>query len=82
MSKSAPTGLPKKIRKVRKCPHCGSDKGFTVTIYLGGYQTNTISFKGKLVDSERKGADKIDEYGVCLNCDKSISLEILNTPEL
>ena len=64
--------------KVRKCPHCKSKKGFEVTIMLGGYQTYICDFNGKVIDTERVGADSVDKHVSCLDCKKTIRTENVN----
>lgn len=63
---------------IRKCPHCKSNKGFEVTIHLGGQQYEQYSFAGKLLGLDRQGTDGAEKYVQCLSCKKSIKIEKVN----
>lgn len=67
--------MSKQPKKFNKCPHCKTNKGFKVVIYLGGYQEEERSFKGEVLKVDRHGADDTQETVECLNCGKSIPLE-------
>lgn len=62
-------------RKIRQCPHCKSNEGFEVTIYLGGHHTQKINFKGKIISEERVGTDDIERDVRCLSCGKLIDID-------
>lgn len=64
-------------KKLRRCPHCKSTKGFSILTELGGHQTTHVTFQGKIISIDRQGTDKISKYGLCLNCEKPIDAELL-----
>jgi len=68
------------MSKLNKCPHCKSEEGFKIMIYLNGYQEESYSFKGILMTCERHPSDNIEKYAECLNCGKSIETDKLKMP--
>lgn len=56
----------------KKCPHCKSKLGFKITVLLGGTHEFESDFNGNILKNVRDGCDKIEMYGSCLNCKKSI----------
>jgi DNA-directed RNA polymerase subunit RPC12/RpoP len=65
------------MRKYRKCPHCKSKIGFEIRYTIHGFGSETKTFTGKVVGSEREVNDKIDMWASCLNCKKLIESEKL-----
>ena len=68
--------------KIKKCPFCKGTKGFKITIWLGGYEEKTVTFNGKVIDSMREGVDATEKFAVCLECDKQIPIDNLNTQNI
>ena len=66
------------IRKHRKCPCCGGNKGFNITVFLGGHIDIDVNFKGKVLKWERSGTDTFEHFAVCLDCGKSIKTDRLD----
>ena len=66
------------MRLHRKCPHCGGQTGFEITVALGGTETKKVNFKGKVFEDERDGTDDVDKQGICLDCKKLIPIEKLD----
>lgn len=65
-------------RKIRKCPHCKSKRGFQIYISLGGHEHKEMDFNGKLLKQDRDGTDDIDKYASCLDCNKLIDSKKLD----
>lgn len=70
------------IRKYRKCPHCGSKKGFQITVFLGGNMEYDVDFNGTILNSNRNGIDDIENYATCLECGRLIDSEKLDTDNI
>ncbi len=66
-------------RKHRKCPHCKSKSGFKIEVQLGGTMEFKVEFSGKIIDTQREGVDNMDDYAYCINCNKSIPAEKVDT---
>lgn len=64
-----------KDRKIRQCPHCKGKEGFEVFIILGGYHTQKINFKGKIISEERTGTDDVERTVKCLSCGGQIDMD-------
>ena len=67
-----------KKRCHRKCPHCKSDSGFSITVRFGGYQETKKTFKGKTLKSIRRPTDTVEKWAECLDCKKLISADKLD----
>lgn len=46
-------------------------------IFLGGYEEKQMTFEGKLINQDRFGTDDIEKWGSCLECKKTIDVELL-----
>ncbi len=62
----------------RRCPHCKSTQGFSLTVYLGGTECKQVGFNGKVINVDRSGTDDIEKYASCLNCGKMIPTDKLD----
>lgn len=71
--------LLKPVKKVRKCPHCKSNKGFEYSYGIVGNGIVHATFNGKTIHSEREVFDQAPNYVECLNCHKSIDVEKVKT---
>ena len=71
-----------KEKKIRKCPHCKSNKGFSISFRIQGMHNMDVSFKGEILNSERSTHDDIESYGACLNCGRSLPIENLKIEKI
>lgn len=58
------------MRKITKCPHCGSDRGMIVRFKAVG--TDTYSFDGKMENSEIMDYFNYNKTMRCLDCNKRV----------
>lgn len=65
----------KPVKRVRKCPHCKSNKGFELTYGIVGSGMVKMDFKGRTMDAERHVYDDMPRDVSCLNCGKLINIE-------
>ena len=65
-------------KKIRQCPSCKSKMGYRTWTNLGGWQEDTYTFSGKLIESDRQGTDNTEKWVECINCHAHFSIELVN----